>query len=88
MLLMGVSFVQGLGIGAATMVLITMIASITLLPALLGFVGERIEVSRWRGVIAAGLVAVALVGLGLKVQPLIIGVPLAVVVMLAASSRR
>ena len=38
----------------------TMVASLTLLPALLGFAGERVEVTRWRGLIAAGLVAVAL----------------------------
>ena len=82
MLLMGVSFVQGLGIGAATVVAVTMVASLTLLPALLGFAGTRVEVTRWRGLIAAGLVAVALVGLGLKVQPLLVGFPLAVVVML------
>ena len=83
MLLMGVSFVTGLGLGAATMVLVTMVASLTLLPALLGFVGERVEVTRWRGLIAAGLVAVALLGLGLKIQPLLLGLPLAVVVLIA-----
>ena len=36
-----------------------MVASLTLLPALLGFAGDRIEVTRWRGLIAAGFVAVA-----------------------------
>ncbi len=70
MLLMGVSFVQGLGIGAATVVAVTMTASLTLLPALLGFAGERIERTRWRGLIATGLVALALLGAGLKLQPL------------------
>lgn len=83
MLLMGVSFVQGLGIGAATIVTVTMVASITLLPALLGFAGTRVEVSRWRGLIAAGIVAVSLLGLGLKVQPMWLGFPLAVVVVIA-----
>jgi putative drug exporter of the RND superfamily len=83
MLLMGVSFVQGLGIGAATVVLVTMLASLTLLPALLGFAGERVERTRWRGLIAAGLVAVGLVGAGLKVQPLLVAFPLALVVMIA-----
>jgi putative drug exporter of the RND superfamily len=83
MLLMGLSFVNGLGIGAATVVAVTMVASVTLLPALLGFARHRIEVTRWRGIIAAGLVAVALVGLGLNVSPLLIGLPLAVVVLLA-----
>ena len=41
MLLMGVPFIRGLGIGAALAVFVTMIASITLLPALLGFVQRR-----------------------------------------------
>ena len=43
MLLMGVSFVQGLAVGAASVVAVTVVASLTLLPALLGFAGERIE---------------------------------------------
>jgi RND superfamily putative drug exporter len=83
MLLMGLAFVNGLGIGAATVVAVTMIASVTLLPALLGFAQHRVEVTRWRGIIAAALVAVALVGVGLNVSPLLVGLPLAVVVLLA-----
>ena len=83
MLVMGVAFIQGVAIGAASVVAVTVAASITLLPALLGFAGERIELTRWRGLIAAGLVAVALVGVGLKITPLIIGVPLAVIVLIA-----
>ena len=63
----------GLAIGAAVVVAMTMVASLTLLPALLGFAGERVEVTRWRGLIAAGLVAVALVGVGLGVPALIAG---------------
>ena len=84
MFIMGLSFINGLATGAAVTVLVTMIASVTLLPALLGFAQRKIEVSRWRGVIAAGLVALALVGLGLGIQPLLIGLPLAVVVLLAS----
>ncbi|MBI2710404.1 MAG: MMPL family transporter, partial [Actinobacteria bacterium] len=84
MLIMGISFVTGLAVGAATVVAVTMAASLTLLPALLGFAGSRVEVTRWRGLLAAGLVAVALVGAGLKVQPLLVGVPLAVVVLVAS----
>ena len=83
MLLMGVSFVTGLGVGAATVVTVTMVASLTLLPALLGFAGERIERTRWRGLIAAGLVALGLVGVGLAVQPLMVAFPLALVVLVA-----
>ncbi len=85
MLIMGVSFMNGLAIGASITVLFTMIASITLLPALLGFAGERVEISRWRGVIAAGLVAVALVGVGLKREPLLLAAPLGGLVLIAGS---
>ncbi|MGI8807215.1 MAG: MMPL family transporter [Acidimicrobiales bacterium] len=85
MLTMQVSFVGGLAVGAATVVLITVIASLTLLPALLGFAGKKVEVTRWRGLIAAGLIAVALVGAGLKIPVLFVGVPLAVLVLLAST---
>ena len=43
MFLIGISFVGGLAVGAAAAVLITMVASVTLLPALLGFVGRNID---------------------------------------------
>ncbi len=85
MLIMGVSFMNGMAVGASITVLFTMIASVTLLPALLGFVGERVEVTRWRGVIAAGLVALALVGVGLKQNALLIAAPLGGLVLLAGS---
>lgn len=77
MLIMGVSFMNGLAIGATITVACTMIASVTLLPALLGFFGERIETTKWRGILAAGLVAVALVGYGLGKPLLYWAVPLA-----------
>jgi RND superfamily putative drug exporter len=83
MLLMGVTFVQGLAVGAAAVVAVTVAASLTLLPALLGFAGMRIELTRWRGLLAAALVAVALVGVGLDVTPLVLGIPFAVVVLIA-----
>ena len=83
MLLMGVGFIQGLAVGAASVVAVTVAASLTLLPALLGFAGQRIELTRWRGLIAAGLAAVALVGVGLKITPLTLALPLAVVVLIA-----
>jgi len=84
MLIMQVSFVSGLAVGAATVVAVTIVASLTLLPALLGFAGHRVEITRWRGLIAAGLVAVGLVGAGLKVSPLLVGMPLAAVVLAAS----
>jgi RND superfamily putative drug exporter len=83
MLIMGLAFVNGLAIGSAVVVFVTMIASVTLLPALLGFAGPRVEVTRWRGLIAAGLVAVGLVGAGLNLTPLMFAVPRAVVVIVA-----
>jgi RND superfamily putative drug exporter len=84
MFIMGLAFINGLATGAAVTVAVTMVASVTLLPALIGFAGPRIEVTRWRGLIAAGLVAVALLGAGLSIQPLLIGAPLAVIVLLAS----
>jgi RND superfamily putative drug exporter len=83
MLLMGVSFVQGLAVGAAAVVAVTVAASLTLLPAFLGFAGERVERTRRRGLIAAGFVALALAGVGLKITPLTIGIPLALIVLVA-----
>ncbi|HEX5096124.1 MAG TPA: MMPL family transporter, partial [Acidimicrobiia bacterium] len=48
----------------------TVAASLTLLPALLGFAGDNIERTKWRGLVAAGFVAVGLAGAGLKVPAL------------------
>src|SRR5437763_5644037 len=44
-LLMGFTFVQGVAVGGATAVLVSMLAAVTLLPAVLGFVGHTID--RW-----------------------------------------
>ena len=65
MLLIGLAFISGLGIGAAATVTITMIASVTLVPALLGLVQHRLEITRIRGIVAAGGVAIGLVAWGL-----------------------
>jgi RND superfamily putative drug exporter len=79
MLLMGIGFIGGLGITASLTVAVTVLASVTLLPALLGFAGDKIERTRWRGLVAAGFVALALVGAGLKVPALtLIGIVFAV----------
>jgi putative drug exporter of the RND superfamily len=43
MFLMGLSFINGLAVGSALAVLITMVASITLLPAMFGFCGRNID---------------------------------------------
>ena len=83
MLLVGLAFVSGMGIGAATTVAVTMVSAMTLLPALLGFAQHRVEVTRWRGIVAAGFVALALFGAGLGADVLLVGVPLALVTLLA-----
>ena len=70
MLFMGIGFVGGLGVTASLTVLFTVLASITLLPAMLGFAGLNIERTKWRGLIAAGFAALALVGVGLGIAPL------------------
>src|SRR4051794_19002057 len=46
MLAIGLSFISGLGIGAAAVVSLTVAAAVTLLPAVLGFVGTNVD--RWR----------------------------------------
>ncbi|MBA2607763.1 MAG: MMPL family transporter, partial [Actinobacteria bacterium] len=83
MLLMGVGFVQGLAVSAAATVAVTVLASLTLLPALLGFAGPGIEKRRRAGLIAAGLVALGLMGVGFNFKPLLAAFGLAVVVVLA-----
>jgi RND superfamily putative drug exporter len=82
MMLIGVKFVQGLAVSSASVVAVTVAASLTLLPALLGFAGERVELTRRRGLIAAGFAAVALLGFGLKIIPLgLAAVALAIAVL-------
>jgi RND superfamily putative drug exporter len=66
MLIMRLGFITGLALGSVITVSVTMAASLTLLPALLGLAGNRIEVTRWRGLIIAGAVAVALIGTALS----------------------
>jgi putative drug exporter of the RND superfamily len=66
MMIMGLKFVQGLAVGASVTVLLTMIASITLLPALLGFAGKRVEVTKYRGLLGVTMLAIALLCIGLK----------------------
>ena len=83
MFLMQLSFMNGIAAGAALTVLATMIASVTLLPAILGFAKHRVEITRWRGIIAASLVAVGLFGVGLGFGPLIVALPLAAAVLIA-----
>ncbi len=83
MLLMGVTFITGLAVAAATTVLLTLVASVTLLPALIGLAGQRIQITRWSGLIGSLLVAVALVGVALDISALRLAAVLAVVVVIA-----
>ncbi len=85
MLLMNLSFITGLAASAATVVAVTAVASLTLLPALLGFAGERVEVTRWRGLIGALLLAIGLVGAALAIPALtLVGLSLAAIVIVAS----
>ncbi len=83
MLLMGVTFVTGLAVSAATTVLLTMVASVTLLPALIGLAGQRIQITRWSGLISSLLVAIALGGIALDIPVLRFAAVLAVIVVIA-----
>ncbi len=84
--IMGLSFVRGLATGAAVGVLMMMIASVTLLPALLGMVGHRINVTSRAALISLGLLVVG--GLGAiitsNVGIVVGGLALAVAVLLAS----
>ena len=83
MLLMGITFVTGLAIAASTTVLVTMIASVTLVPALIGLAGHRIQVTHRSGLLASGLVALAMVGIALDIPVLRVGIVLAIIVVIA-----
>ena len=85
MVIMGMDFVTGLAVSAATVVAFTMVASVTLLPALLGFAGTRLEVTRRRGLIAAGFLALGLVGAGFGAAPLFLLALVAAVVVILVS---
>jgi putative drug exporter of the RND superfamily len=82
MIVMQLSFINGLAVAIATVVSATMVASVTLLPALLGFAGDRVEVTRRRGLIAAGFAALGLAGVGLGVPALAIGFVVAFLLVL------
>jgi putative drug exporter of the RND superfamily len=85
MLVMQLGFTSGLAIGAATVVTLTLVASLTLLPALLGFAGARVELTRRRGLIGAGLIAAGLIALGAGFPALLIlTAPVAAIVLLSS----
>ncbi|MFN7150761.1 MAG: MMPL family transporter, partial [Microthrixaceae bacterium] len=85
LLLVGIGMLSGMGIGVSVTVLATMLTSMTLLPALISMTGRRLEVTRWRGLIAACASAVALLGVGIGVAPLAMaGAVLAAATLLAS----
>ena len=84
-LLIGLASLSGLAVGASVTVLVTMISSITLLPALLGVAGPRVEITRWRGVVMAFFAALALLGVGIGVPALAAGGAMLAIVALLAS---
>ena len=85
LLLIGLPFVAGLGLAAAITVTVVMAGSVTLLPAVIGLLGDRITTTRFRGVVASALIAVALLGFGTGFRLLLVGVPLAAVALVAGA---
>jgi RND superfamily putative drug exporter len=79
----GLPFVTGIGVSASATVFVTLISSLTLLPAMLGFGAGRLEQTRVRGIVAAALAAVGLLGVGLGVAPLAAAFGLAALVLVA-----
>ncbi|MYB87576.1 MAG: MMPL family transporter, partial [Acidimicrobiaceae bacterium] len=87
LLLIGLPFVAGLGLAAAITVAVVMAGSITLLPAVVGLLGDRIRTTRVRGMVAATLIAMALLGVGTGFRLLLVGIPAAVIVLVAGAFR-
>jgi RND superfamily putative drug exporter len=85
LMLVGVGMLSGMGLGVSVTVLATMLTSMTLLPALIATTGARLEVTRWRGLIAAAGAALALLGLGIGVAPLAAAGAILAVATLTAS---
>ncbi|CAN5578078.1 MMPL family transporter [soil metagenome] len=84
--IIGLAFVRGLATGAAVGVLVMMIASITLLPALLAMAGNRIDVTT-RAALGA-LAALVIAGLGAiitsNIAVLMAGLAIAVVLLVVS----
>ena len=87
LLLIGLPFVAGLGLAAAITVAVVMAGSVTLLPAVIGLLGDRIHTTRVRGMAAAALIAIALLGFGTGFRLLLAGIPAAVIVLVAGTFR-
>ena len=83
MLFIGIPFVSGFGVAAAATVAVVMVGSVTLLPSLITLLGDRLTVTRVRGMVAAVLFSVALFGFGAGIDALAGALPVAVIVLLA-----
>ena len=83
--IIGLAFVRGLAVAAAVSVLVMMLAAITLLPALIGFAGKRVEeTTRAAAIAVAAFVVLAMAGVftGLGLGAALAGAAaLAVIVM-------
>jgi putative drug exporter of the RND superfamily len=84
--LMGLSFVQGMAVAASVGVLMMMLGSLTLLPALLGWIGTRIDHTTRAalGAVALGVIG-AFFGVVTKQEGIFIFGMLAAVVLFASS---
>ena len=86
LLLIGLSFVQGVAIASALGVAMVMLGALTLLPALLRFVGHRIDNTTWAAMAAVGIVVVgAIVGITMGAGGVFLGMLLLAVVLFVAS---
>ncbi len=84
MVLIGIPFVTGFGLAAASTVAVVMVGAVTLLPALVALLGDRLTVTRVRGMLAAALASVALFGFGIGAEALLGALPVAVLVLVAS----
>lgn len=86
LMLMGLSFVQGVALASALGVAMMMAGSLTLLPALLGWVGRRVDDTTWAALGAVVLiVAAAIVGI-VAGQGLVVVAGLVFAIVLFAAS--
>jgi putative drug exporter of the RND superfamily len=84
--LMGLSFVQGVAVASSAGVLMMIAGSLTLLPALLGWVGTRIDNTSWAALVAVGIGVVgAFVGVTTGQSSIFIGGFLLAIVFFALS---
>ncbi|MGB0113580.1 MAG: MMPL family transporter [Ilumatobacteraceae bacterium] len=86
LMLMGLSFVQGVAVASALGVAMVMAGALTLLPALLRLVGHRIDNTTWAAMAAVGLVVVgAIVGITMGAGSVFLGALVLAIVLFVAS---